>query len=52
MGAAALGALNVTVIGDTCGVRERPTALGPNSSVLSVGTASYPAGSGMLASFG
>jgi MFS transporter, ACDE family, multidrug resistance protein len=51
VGAAALGALNVTVIGDTYGVRERPSALGPNSSVLSVGTASYPAGGGVLASF-
>jgi ACDE family multidrug resistance protein len=51
VGAAALGALNVTVIGDTYGVREGPSALGPNHSVLSVGTASYPAG-GELASFG
>lgn len=52
MGAAALGALNVTVIGDTYGVRERPSALGLNPSVLSVGTASYPAGGDKLASFG
>jgi MFS family permease len=52
VGAAALGALNLTVIGDTYGVRERPSALGPNPRVLSVGTASYPAGGGALASFG
>src|SRR5215212_1485895 len=42
MGAAALGTLNVTVIGDIYDGRERSSALGYNSSVLSVGTASYP----------
>ncbi|QIN82735.1 MFS transporter [Rubrobacter tropicus] len=52
MGAAALGTLNVTVIGDIYGGRERSAALGYNSSVLSVGTASYPAVGGVLATFG
>jgi MFS family permease len=52
MGAAALGTLNVTVIGDIYGGRERSAALGYNSSVLSVGTASYPAIGGALATFG
>ena len=52
MGAAALGTLNVTVIGDIYGGRERSEALGYNSSVLSVGTASYPAIGGLLATFG
>ena len=52
MGAAALGTLNVTVIGDIYGGRERSAAFGYNSSVLSVGTASYPAVGGVLATFG
>jgi ACDE family multidrug resistance protein len=52
MGAAALGTLNVTVIGDIYDGRERLSALGYNSSVLSVGTASYPAIGGLLATFG
>ncbi len=52
LGAAALGTLNVTVIGDIYGGRERSAALGYNSSVLSVGTASYPAIGGALATFG
>jgi ACDE family multidrug resistance protein len=42
MGAAALGTLNVTVIGDIFTGHERSAALGYNSSVLSVGTASFP----------
>jgi ACDE family multidrug resistance protein len=52
MGAGALGTLNVTVIGDIYAGRERSAALGYNSSVLSVGTASYPAIGGALAAFG
>jgi ACDE family multidrug resistance protein len=49
MGAGALGTLNVTVIGDIFTGHERSAALGYNSSVLSVGTASYPAIGGALA---
>ncbi|MGB3683834.1 MAG: MFS transporter [Rubrobacteraceae bacterium] len=52
MGAAALGTLNVTVIGDIYGGRERSAALGYNSSVLSIGTATYPGIGGLLATFG
>ena len=52
MGAAALGTLNVTVIGDIYGGRERSAALGYNSSVLSTGTATYPGIGGLLATFG
>jgi MFS transporter, ACDE family, multidrug resistance protein len=52
LGAAALGTLNVTVIGDIYDGRERSAALGYNSSVLSIGTASYPAVGGLLATFG
>ena len=43
MGAAALGTLNVTVIANIYGGRERSAALGYKSSVLSVGTTNYPA---------
>lgn len=49
VGAAALGALNVTLIGDLFRGRERTTAMGYNSSVLSVGTATYPLIGGALA---
>ena len=52
MGAAALGTLNVTVIGDIYEGRERSAALGYNSSVLSTGTATYPGIGGVLATFG
>ncbi len=52
MGAAALGTLNVTVIGDIYTGRERSAALGYNSSVLSTGTATYPGIGGLLATFG
>jgi ACDE family multidrug resistance protein len=48
-GAAALGAVNLTVIGDLYTGRERTTAMGCNSSIQSVGTASYPAIGGALA---
>jgi MFS family permease len=51
VGAAALGATNVTLIGDLYEGRRRTAALGYNSSVLSVGTASYPAIGGALATF-
>jgi MFS transporter, ACDE family, multidrug resistance protein len=52
VGAAALGAINVTTIGDLYSGRRRTEALGYNSSVLSVGTASYPAIGGALALLG
>jgi len=51
MGAAALGSLNVTVIGDLYSGTRRAAALGYNASVLSVGTATYPAIGGALATF-
>lgn len=52
VGAAALGATNVTLIGDLFSGRERTAALGYNSSILSIGAASYPAIGGALATFG
>jgi ACDE family multidrug resistance protein len=51
-GAAGLGAINLTIIGDLYTGQERAAAMGCNSSVLSVGTASYPAIGGVLATIG
>jgi MFS family permease len=48
-GAASLGSLNVTLVGDFFESRQRATAMGYNASVLSIGTAAYPAIGGMLA---
>lgn len=52
IGAAAIGSLNVTLIGDLFEGRDRPAAMGYNASVLSIGTASYPAIGGVLATIG
>ena len=52
VGAAALGSLNVTLIGDIFQGPDRSRAMGYNASVLSVGTAAYPAIGGALALFG
>jgi len=52
IGAAALGTLNVTLIGDLFSGNDRATAMGYNGSVLSVGTAVYPAIGGALATIG
>ncbi|HPA73328.1 MAG TPA: MFS transporter [Spirochaetota bacterium] len=51
-GAAALGSINLTIIGDLYSGRERATAMGYNASVLSIGTASYPAIGGAVAVLG
>lgn len=52
VGAASLGSLYVTLIGDLYTGKERTTAMGYNASILSVGTASYPAIGGILTTFG
>ncbi|MFW6140569.1 MAG: MFS transporter [Acidobacteriota bacterium] len=52
VGAASLGSLNVTIIGDLYSGNERTTAMGYNASILSVGTASYPAIGGVLTALG
>ena len=52
VGGASLGALNVTLIGDIFHGRQRTAAMGYNASVLSVGTALYPAIGGALAIIG
>jgi MFS family permease len=49
VGAAALGALNLTIMGDLYSGIRRATALGYNASVLSIGTAAYPIIGGALA---
>lgn len=49
VGAASLGTLNVTLIGDLYSGPQRTEAMGYNASVLSIGTASYPAIGGALA---
>jgi MFS family permease len=52
IGAACLGWLSVTIIGDLYSGKERATAIGYNISVLSLGEASYPAIGGALATLG
>jgi ACDE family multidrug resistance protein len=49
IGAASLGSINVTLIGDIFSGNQRASAMGYNSGVLSIGTASYPALGGLLA---
>jgi MFS family permease len=51
-GGAALASLSSTVIGDLYSGKQRAEAMGYNASILSVGTASYPAIGGALALFG
>ncbi|MFW5733598.1 MAG: MFS transporter [Oceanidesulfovibrio sp.] len=52
VGAAALGALNITIIGDLFSGTRRATALGLNASVLALAVAVYPVLGGSLAFFG
>jgi MFS transporter, ACDE family, multidrug resistance protein len=52
IGAASLGAMNVTIISDTFTGNDRTAALGYNSGVLSIGAAAYPAVGGLLAVIG
>ena len=49
IGGASLGSLNTTIIGDIYSDGRRSEAMGLNSSVLSIGTAFYPAIGGALA---
>ena len=52
IGASAVGSLNITLIGDIFNAEKRKQAMGYNASVLSIGTASYPAIGGVLAMLG
>lgn len=51
-GSGALGAINVTLLGDLYRGADRAAAIGYNASVLSVGTGVYPAVGGGLAVLG
>jgi MFS family permease len=51
-GSGALGAMNVTLLGDLYTGRDRAAAMGYNASVLSIGTGVYPALGGGLAIVG
>ena len=52
VGASSLSSLNITLVGDLFEGRQRTTVMGYNASVLSIGTASYPALGGVIAVFG
>ncbi|MFZ7113563.1 MAG: MFS transporter [Desulfatiglandales bacterium] len=52
MGAASLASLNATIIGDLYSGNELAAAMGYNATVLNIGTASYPAIGGILATLG
>ena len=52
VGAASLASINTTVIGDLFQGTERTEAMGVNSSILTIGTASFPAIGGALALLG
>ena len=52
IGAAPLGSLTVTIIGDLYSRKELIAAMGYNSSIRSIGSASYPAIGGALAMMG
>ncbi|MFW9831129.1 MAG: MFS transporter [Candidatus Thorarchaeota archaeon] len=52
IGAASLGSINVTLIGDLYKHRVRIQVMGYNASTQSIGTAIYPAIGGLLALFG
>lgn len=52
IGAASLGSLNVTLIGDLFTGEKRGEVMGFNASILSIGTALYPAFGGALAMAG
>jgi len=52
LGAAALGSLNVTLIGDLFEGRRTTAAMGYNAGVLSLGTTLYPSLGGALAALG
>ncbi len=52
VGASALSSLNMTLIGDLFKGEKRTAAMGYNASVLSIGTATYPAIGGVLTVLG
>lgn len=52
IGAAGLSSINITLIGDLYSGEKRTVMMGYNASILSIGTAAYPALGGFIAVFG
>ena len=52
IGASSLSSLNITLVGDLFSGETRTKVMGYNASVLSIGTATYPALGGAIAVFG
>ena len=52
VGASSLSSMNITLVGDLFEGKQRTAVMGYNASVLSIGTASYPALGGVIAIFG
>lgn len=52
VGASSLSSLNITLVGDLFSGENRTKAMGYNASVLSIGTATYPAIGGVIAVIG
>jgi len=52
IGAAGLSSINITLIGDLYTGEKRTAMMGYNASILSIGTAAYPALGGFIAAFG
>ena len=52
IGASSLSSINITLIGDLYTGEKRTALMGYNASILSIGTAAYPAIGGLIATFG
>lgn len=52
IGAAGLSSINITLIGDLYSGERRTALMGYNASILSIGTAAYPALGGFIAALG
>jgi len=52
IGAAGLSSINITLIGDLYSGEKRTALMGYNASILSIGTAAYPALGGFIAVYG
>lgn len=52
IGASGLSGINITLIGDLYSGNKRTVIMGYNASILSIGTAAYPALGGFIAVFG
>lgn len=52
IGASSLSSINITLIGDLYTGEKRTALMGYNASILSIGTAAYPAIGGFIATYG